>query len=262
MNNTLPSYQEPPLVEVVIGTQFEDIKGFTPLYLSNFWEKINKNIFITPAEEASSFPKLNQESRIQFTSGVPPTRFIFKNEIGDSLIQLQQDRFIYNWKKIKQNIEYPRYEKVIQDFYGFYRQFENTLQEVNIESLKLEMLELTYVNIIPLKVLSEDLGNVSNLLIDAQWNPKKALSSPKGIDFSWWFEDKALNAKMKIHVVSGQQKEDGAAVIKIELSVRGHAPDKNITKCQKWFDDSHEWIVKAFDEITSENVHKEWKKNV
>ena len=261
MNNKLPSYQHPPLVEVVIGTQFENIKGLIPLYLSDFWEKIGKNIFLEPVP-ADSFPKLNQEPGIQIYTGPQPARYIFGNIVGDSLIQLQHDRFIYNWKKINQDIPYPRYEKIIKDFYDFYMHFEKTLQEVNIASLKLEMLELTYVNIIPLKILSEDLGNISDLLIDAQWNPKKALSSPNGIDFSWWFEDKIQNTKMKIHVVSGQQREDGAPVIKIELSVRGHAPDKNITKCRTWFDDSHEWIVKAFDEITSENVHKEWEKNV
>jgi hypothetical protein len=39
-------------------------------------------------------------------------RFWFVNEVGTELLQFQLDRFVHNWRKTGEGIEYPRYERI------------------------------------------------------------------------------------------------------------------------------------------------------
>ena len=255
----LPEYKNPPVVEVVAGIQFENIKAIKVPHLTAFWDKIGRKNF-PEIQDLDILPKLNQEPGFFLLQDIELPRHWFISKDKNSLIQIQRDRFLYNWKKQSDNsTPYPRYGNFIKCFNEFYNKFEISLKDSKLPTPDIEMLELTYINSIPLADFG-DLSKVARLLSGMAWNDKISLPSPRGLNWVWWFEIDELKAKMKVIIVSAQQVEDGTPIIRMELSVRGPAPSKNIKDCQKWFDGSHERIVKSFDELTAEYMHKKWGK--
>ena len=78
-------------------------------------------------------------------------RIWFVSKEQNMLIQIQDDRFLFNWRRMQvQNKEaYPRYSKIIEAFKTNLRIFQRFLEEEKLESVKPKKCELTYVNHIP-----------------------------------------------------------------------------------------------------------------
>jgi uncharacterized protein (TIGR04255 family) len=113
----LPEYENPPVIEVVCGLHFQQLDGLLAPYLGALWEKLKPD-YPNCKEVAPLAPVIERfEARgtpqISFVE-VPPmarTWFIHKDEIG--IVQVQRDRFLHNWKKVRERDEYPRFGKVI-----------------------------------------------------------------------------------------------------------------------------------------------------
>ena len=256
----LPNFKNPPVVEVAMGVQFDDINALKAPHLWKLWESLGKNEF-PKLEEAPTLGKLGRDAGASITlmnaNGLLPLPrywFIHKNE--DSLIQFQRDRFIYNWRKKKN--EYPRYGVVVKNFYKYYEKFETTLSSLKIHKPNIEMLELSYVNMVPLDELGQGLEKIGNLLNDVEWEGKKILPAPKAMNLSWSFDIEEIQSQMTISVTTVQKIDDGTQALRLELRVRGKAPGVKLKDCKKWFDTSRGYIVKSFVEITSTTMHKKW----
>ena len=79
----------------------------------------------------------------------PPLRRTWMiSENGCNLIQVQQDRFLFNWKRTLDQNVYPSYEKVIGDFETYFESFMKFLDDVNVSRPVLRQFDLTYVNFI------------------------------------------------------------------------------------------------------------------
>ena len=102
---TLPDYEEPPVIETVLGVQFSPLKPFTTRVFG-FYRELVKEQFphfeiqdpIIPAVEefgvTRTFP-----IGVQVVSA-PDFRCWYIDESETRLIQLQKDRFIHNWRKV------------------------------------------------------------------------------------------------------------------------------------------------------------------
>ena len=69
------------------------------------------------------------------------------NSAGTEMIQIQNDRFIKNWRKCGENEEYPRYAKTVKPaFERDFREFLAFLADENLGAVKVNQCEVTYVN--------------------------------------------------------------------------------------------------------------------
>ena len=259
--NSLPSFDNPPLIEVVASVQFADLVGFKSSYLGELWEVFRKKDF-PECEDWPPIPKLNLKPGLFFTTEPDFPRVWFKHQDGNTLLQFQRDRFCFNWRKPAptDKSKYPRYEKLIPQFYKHYGQLEAYIKERGLQSPKMEMLELTYINIVPLTDFG-GLSNLQNLFRDTIWTKgKRHLPVPSKINFAWKFELPKLQAIQTIAVVSAENQHTGEEVLKIEFSICGQAPSHDFGKDIKaWFSESHEWLVHSFDDIVAVAMKKKWK---
>src|SRR4051812_35023213 len=98
-------FDAPPVAEVVCGVLFNILPGFKTYHVGLFWEKVRKDF--PRVEEAPPLNSViektagdNRPSLDLELSGVPPLRRTwFVDTEGTHLIQLQQDRFLFNWKR-------------------------------------------------------------------------------------------------------------------------------------------------------------------
>lgn len=65
------------------------------------------------------------------------------------------------------------------------------------------------------------------------------------------------DGKLTVSVNPGIRSSDQKPVLIMELTARGTARSEGSDR-EKWFAATHDFIVQAFDGLTSEEAHKEW----
>ncbi len=154
MPTLLPDFERPPLTEVVLGVQFEPLPGFGSIHAGLFWERICERF--PQVRERPPLPAVIERSggrssralkvQWQVVDEPLPTRYWFLNDKGDQLIQLQPDRFLYNWRKRNGQDADPRYESIRSSFESELGRFRSFLAEEQIPQPVPNQCEVTYVN--------------------------------------------------------------------------------------------------------------------
>lgn len=152
----LPDYERPPVVETVLGVQFEEIPHFGNAQLGAFWKTLDPAEWVSVTDAPPLEPQFEQ-----FGEGMGPqpllafrwtqdlrTRLQIKNEPGDRMIQIQNSRFHFNWLG-KTAGYYPRYPAVRDGFEAVLKQFVTFVGKEKLRTFRPNQWELTYINNIP-----------------------------------------------------------------------------------------------------------------
>lgn len=92
----------PPIVEVACGVVFEPLRELDPVAAGLFWGRVRDEY-----PERALLPAITNETRTITIGALPPMRTMLLSRSGEQLIQLQSDRFNYNWRAI--GSVYPRF---------------------------------------------------------------------------------------------------------------------------------------------------------
>ncbi len=264
----LPEFDAPPVVETLLGVQFQRLESWGVPHFGLFWQLVRDEY---PQFEVQ--PPLNQQierfgsddirapSRLVLTQD-PPVRCWFLNETGGRLLQLQNGHFIHNWRLIGEHDAYPRYDQTIRPaFESEWRRFCEFLTSSRISEPKIAQCEVTYVNHI---VQGEGWGSSADL-------PKvlPCWSGANSGDFLPVPESVVLNANYvlpnqqgRLHITTEPaiRQVDAKEVLQLTLSVRGRPVSSSLADVMKWFDLGREWVVRGFADFTSSPMHKLWKR--
>src|SRR5689334_9418139 len=102
---TLPDFTRPPVVEVAIGVQFDPPIALTSAQLGRIWTIYRERFPKTqdqpplPSVVESADMRGAQTSRLRLLGTPPLPRCWFLNESESELVQIQDDKFIRNWRK-------------------------------------------------------------------------------------------------------------------------------------------------------------------
>ncbi|MCK4292514.1 MAG: TIGR04255 family protein [Planctomycetes bacterium] len=263
---SLPDYENPPVIEVVFGVHFETLRDFKAPHTGLFWDKLDRE----------EYPDCEERPPIGFVQEVfgetppplavsieqlthpPLPRLFFINKVRNHLVQVQQDGFLQNWRKLQADNKYPRYEELFPKFLDSWGLFTAFLKEQNIGEAKVRQYELTYMNHILRGegwLYPNEVGSVFRDLSYAK--NERFLAEPESV--AWRTTYRLPDNKGRLHVrmnqaVSRQTKDQ---VFVLELTARG-INDEGV---QAWFDMAHEWIVRGFEDLTTMEIQEKiWKK--
>jgi uncharacterized protein (TIGR04255 family) len=262
------SYERPPVVEVVCGILFatpEPLRGFhIGLYGQKIQAAFPRIEEAPPLVPVIEFPE-HGVGAVQLGYGfgpLPPLRRTwFISEDGRNLIQVQEDRFIFNWKKAADEDAYPRYETVIQRFNEHLSRFVEFLLEQGIGNPAYRQFELIYVNHIPLGLADIEV-NESEVLVDhvRDISRNRFLAEPEGVN---WISIYSLpNNEGRLYAAAqSANAPDGRRILRLDMTARGIPADTTEAGRQAWFDQAHTWITHGFADITAKEVQeKVWKR--
>lgn len=165
-----PKFSNPPLIERAISIAFSRIQAFTLGDYGLFWSELLNEF---PASEA--MPPLPVEIEqfdgfhvphmaIQlFDPGSIP-RAAFRNAASGELLQIQPDRFGFNWIKTGDDHEYPHSEATLKRFFHFFEIFSNFVKNRGLGEISIVQCELTNVNIIPVSDVGESFSDVATVI--------------------------------------------------------------------------------------------------
>jgi uncharacterized protein (TIGR04255 family) len=261
MDSHLPSFNRPPVVEVVMGVQFQPLKQLQAPHVGVFWQTVraqypscSENPPITPQVEDLEKPGALKDMRIELASVPPLPRVFFEDVSGQWLIQLQKDRFLHNWRCGAEPADYPRYPAVREKFFSQWSNFRQFVADNEFGDIRITQLEITYLNHI---APWTDESGIGGVFPDFRWREgDRFLGKPEACNISCAFTLSDSPGRLRATVRPGIHPTKGNLLL-FELTVRGVPATDGI---ERWFDNGRRWIVTAFTDLTSHEWHKKWER--
>jgi uncharacterized protein (TIGR04255 family) len=257
-------FGSPPVVEVVCGAQFALPKPLKTAHLGGYWDTIRGDFPLT--EDAAPVPPLvdaDDAQSVEFLTMPPLRRAWFIEPGGRHLIQLQEDRFLFNWKRTAPGDEYPSFEKVVAGFNEHLHGFVRFLSSAGLGEPKFTMLEMSYVNIIQ-AANGLDVNRPWRFLADHMCREDKARFLPAPEAFSWntSYPLPDSSGRLQVTAQTASSKASGEMVVRLELIARGRPNDMSEGGRASWFQLAHDWITQGFADVTTADIQEKfWKRS-
>ena len=268
-SSLLPDFRSPPVMEVALAVQFEPI-DITPAHLGLIalrmrelgFDQIEQHPPLQPVIEQFGAPRGPQQVRLEF--GIPQARHWFVSKDGNTLVQLQPDRFIHNWRKVQIGDEYPRYESIRATFLKRLDEFTEFVTNERLGEIIPNQCEVTYVN---------------HVRPNGQWHDASGLAYMVGISgnsYADGFLPKPEDTRGAARYVIESEGEpigrlhvnchtaldlkQNQPVVAINLTARGAPRSAGLDGVLQFMDIGREWVVRGFADITTPQMHAAWER--
>jgi uncharacterized protein (TIGR04255 family) len=267
----LISFADPPVSEVVLSVQFPRPAVDEVAILGRFrtaieaeFPEVEKQAPILPAREDYSSSPQPPVVEFQMVQGAPPQRYWFISADGNELIQVQPDRFLLNWRKLRPSDDYPRYRRLRPRFERLYATFLGTLDDAQRQNAVPEWCEVSYINEIPAAATTGhghmELGRVlRHVVAKRDFGP---IPAPENTQLQERFLIRTAEGepKARLHLTATPafRTDDEGPVYVITLLVRGSPAVPTLEGVLEFFDFGRRLIVQGFTEMTTPEMHDEW----
>lgn len=256
-------FENPPVVEVICGVLYKELPKLRLPHLGVFWSTV-RDAFPQPDEKPplapviESFPPVLGASQAMEWIDLPAPRLWLLSADGRQLLQLQKDRFLYNWKReASDDGNYPSFDKIFVEFEKWYSKFSDFVREQQLGDIEARQFELTYVNHIThangLNVVNQSRAFVDMLRSDSG---NRFLPAPETIN--WRTTYSMPREQGRLHMSAFTGLVGGSPILRIDLTARGISVERNDASRREWFALGHEWITHGFVDATSPELHQIW----
>lgn len=262
---TLPRYRKPPVIEVAMSVQFEELAAFQPVHFGLLWERWRERYPVAEHKEplgsvVELFGVRGTQSAF-ISSDFPIGRYWYLSADAHQLIQVQRDKFVLNWRKLDEDTRYPSYDTLRERFEQELDLFLEFLETENIGRLEPTQAELTYVNHIPAeKGLDSDLERVL-----APWSGSVSepfLPSIEDAQLFWQYKFEENGKPIgRLHIqLQTALSSANRRLLTIAMTGRGAPIGTGSAGALRLTDKAHEWIVRGFTSLTTDQMHNLWER--
>ncbi len=275
--DNLPHWERPPIDEVAVSIQFNDIPGLKIVHYGQFGERLRKVGLVQHEDKGpinptfEVFGKRVAPVQFQFQAvDVPLPRVWYMSEDKHRLVQVQSDRFVYNWRKVEGEGRYPRLHDVLPEFVDRCQHFQTFLAEQGLPPLALNQCELSYFNI--MAVDEGETFHEAFARIFRVWNgqPKQdALKDGGTLDqdasnftLTHIVRNSEHSPLARIHSTAQAAERRNQRVVQFSLVFRGPWTQDVGMELVEFLAFGREAIVRLFDSMITEQMHAQWGRSV
>lgn len=264
----MPRFDSPPVLETALSAAFSPLEGWGVPHFGILWSRIRDQFpefkvhppLEAEVEKFGSAPVAEPAMQFQLLDGLPEPRCWFLHQDKSQLIQVQRDRFVYNWRRSEEDAKYPGYDEFIKPHLNLYwTAFVDVLRQERIPAPEVHQCEVTYVNFIP--------ENEGWKQISDWWKVFPFLAEPVGLEFLPPAESQRFNINYVIPESKGRLRisavygvVNGQKGITLNVTARGKPNSTTQEEMFEWLDLGREWVVRGFADFTSKEMHKIWKR--
>ena len=262
-------FQRPPVVETLLGVQFEPLPKFRNAHLGAFWKRLGSE-WTTPTDApplAQQFERFEETQRwinsgflLQVASELPQ-RMQLRNQDENRMVQVQNGRLHYNWLG-QCAAEYPRFKNVRPEFSRILEELRRFVSDEGLGEIKPNQWEVTYVNRIPRGTVWNDPSDWSKLFRALALLPANLSSaSLESFGGECHYEIPPQLGRLHVQVQHGRLSAPMIQeVLTLTLTARGSVEmgGNRSLDLEGGLNRGHAVIVKAFTELTSETAHEYW----
>ena len=173
------------------------------------------------------------------------------------LLQVQQTRFHYNWKRRDQS--YPSFHGVLTEFDKQFTRFRNFLAASGQGELCPNQWELTYVDSIPRGELWQTVADWYRVLPGLLSGPPPIDGvCPENASGEWNFEITPRRGRLHVTVRRARIAETSEAVLLVQTTARGPIGRDANEDLAAGLALGHAVAVRTFLQITSAEAHARW----
>lgn len=261
----LPDFERPPVVETVLGVQFDPLLELENAHLGLFWKKLgsdwptaNDAAFLDSQFERFGDDRIFRPLGIKFgISQIPPLRIQIKNKDDNRMIQLQNQRFHFNWLG-KDEAEYPRFNSVKPEFVHAFHELEQFVDQESLGKFRPNQWEVTYVNQIPKGELwetPEDWPGIFNFF--GSFSSDHNLISAESFLGEWHYVIEPQQGRL--HINLKHSKNSDGELLLLNFTARGSIGKENgVENYSDGLDLGRNTIVTAFKDLTTQKAHNYW----
>ncbi len=264
-----PTFRKPPVVEMMLGLQFDTLPGFTNSHLGLYWSKLDTKVWPT-VEDAPTFPQQFEkfgDDRQWSEAGTiniglsqkPSSRARFTNHSRDRMIQLQNGRFWYQW--IGASTEYPRYETIRVEMADIFGGFIGFVKELGLGDVHLNQWEIGYTNHLPCGTVWHDPKDWTKVFNSNAMLPAfVGTSQLENFGGHWMYSIADNLGRLHVDLRSARDKPDGTDILALQLVSRGPVGDSDdgLRDGLAGLDLGHNTIVNGFRDLTSKEAREYW----
>lgn len=266
---TLPTFRNPPVNEVVLSVQFDPLAALQ-IHHFGLWTAY-RDWFPSvqshpPIERAVETFQREQPSRpsisFELVNSFPTPRVMFLTQSGNDILQLQRDRFVVNWRRLKPEDSYPRYPAIRTRFETEFAIFERFVESEKLGRIVANQCEVTYINQIQSGVAWDKHAQVGKVLnIMAPEFKEEGLPIPEQFRFAAQYlmgPQSAPTGRLHLDFVPAFRAADRKATFMMSLTARGKPMGDGFQGVLQFFDEARANIVRGFRSLTTPEMHREW----
>ena len=208
---------------------------------------------------------VDSAGEFMFSNKPPNPRYWFISASKNSLVQVQHDRFIRNWRKVIDSDVYPHYDETIRpNFISEFSAFCNVLKDRGLGQLEVDQCEVTYINYIEAGRGWEkhhhfpNIFNFLPLTINATGNIKAESIQYVGKNIIQDDNDNFIG-RLIVEIVPTYKQNEDTPIYVFNLTARGMPEDSSIASAIRFIDFGRKSIVQNFKDLTTTNMHNIWE---
>jgi uncharacterized protein (TIGR04255 family) len=264
-------FEAPPVVETVLSIQFAPISGFTAAHAGCFWNQVGSSSPEWRNAKLNEIPRLEDEFEnlgSEQLFGVPSwhirpaiahPRIQIIHPDQERMVQVQDSRFVYNWRK--GSGPYPSYAKTKPAFDDLFGLFKKYLDSAAFPAPQPNQWEIIYINQVPKGKLWTRVAEWADTLPGLYMPTGYPLATVEceTMGCTWRYRLSEGRGRLHISLQHGRTQEpEKLEVILLQLTARGPIADGGLT-AEAGFALGHSAIVNTFKGMTSKQAHTEWK---
>ena len=274
----LPKFNKPPVVEVVLGVQFQQLAGFHVGHHGAIWQRFQGKF--SRVQQQPRLPHIIERKGVQppemlnVMSLMSPSdhvpRMWLLSADDTELVQVQPDRFMRNWRRYHDGqIAYPSYDDHIRP--GFVEDFANFSAVIEDQQLGppiADQCEVVYVNHIDHSGTWQDFSQLGRVF--KGWDATYPHSVGSGTDTVAYRMRRDVtddHGKFVGHffieldsAYSLRQTGAMTPIFQLQLNVRGRPLSEGAEGVMRFMDLAHKIIVNSFAELTTPEMHAIWER--
>ena len=250
------SFENPPVAEVSFGLFFTPLANFRAAHFGLFWSRVREQFI----ETADKPVVADLTPEIQSGEWFPLPRVWLIHSDKQYLLQLQANRFYFNWRRVSPEVPYPTFAKLEPQFIAYVEQFSKFVKDESLGAIDIAGCDLTYVNQIPSGAGWTRYEDIHEIFPDFRWEPRHSPLSPlKGLAWTARFETAGIH--LKADVKSGTMKADDKQLV-FQFDLRATSTERlsSINSVRDWMRKANQALVVAFLDLTSEAFQRDvWR---
>jgi uncharacterized protein (TIGR04255 family) len=265
-----PTFEKPPVVELVLGAQFSPLKKLTAGHFGLFWNELGREEWVKPSDGPviedqfelfdRSWELTQSEFQIRLEPMRPSGRFLIEHRSRDRLVQIQASRFHLNWRR--RDDFYPSYKKLIAEFEGAFAQFTKFVEKHDLGIVSLNQWELTYIDSFPREEYWTTPADWSRVLpgLFGSLFPTDGLNlclEYRGAQWSYEIEPK--QGRLHIAALPGQWGDERQDSLLLQMTARGPIGKDGANSLRAGLDLGHDAAVEVFLRVVNEDLQKQWR---
>ena len=261
-------FAKPPVEEVVLSVVFEPLYSLFAPYLGEIWREFKQDGFVHLLERppvpsaVEQFSNPVQGAQLQISNIPDLARIWFIHEDDNEIIQVQRDRFTFNWRKTEEQQQYLGFSSIFGRFEEFYNRFGLIIKDLQIGSVNPLQYELTYIDQLfqgdGWNTL-DDIGQIYAMLVDSQ----KLNSFWDGADYVSWrtsFPVADLHGRLHLSISNRVKMPEQKQTLQTEFTMHGFSETAE-SPMPVWFKAARDRIREKFTSIFTENIQTEiWER--